>query len=208
MLGRTLGGWGIDSDVQVVVYDDFNGGIAVRLWWLLGWLGHDAVAVLDGGWPAWEADGKAARAGLEDRRARTFAARVRPERIATVEDVVEVGSATDATLVDARAGERYRGEVEPFDAVAGHIPGAVSAPWAENVDGHGHMLPSETLLRRFRGVLAGTDPARTVCYCGSGVTANHNVLAMVHAGLPRPRLYSGSWSEWITDRARGRATGE
>ena len=206
-LARTLGGWGIDSGIQVIVYDDFKGGIAVRLWWLLGWLGHDAVALLDGGWPAWEAAGKPTRAGVENRRARSFEAHLRPDRIATVDDVVEAGSASDATLLDARAGERYRGEVEPFDAAAGHIPGAVSAPWGGNVDSHGRMHAPDLLRRRFEGVLGGTDPARAVCYCGSGVTANHDVLAMVHAGLERPRLYPGSWSEWITDPSRERATG-
>ena len=180
----------------------------MRLWWLLGWLGHDAVAVLDGGWPAWEAAAKPTRAGVEDRAARTFEARIRPERIATVDDVLEVASASDARLIDARAGDRYRGETEPFDAAAGHIPGAVSAPWAGNVDDRGRMYPPDELRRRFEVLLADADPARTVCYCGSGVTANHNVLAMVHAGLPRPRLYPGSWSEWITDPDRRRATGE
>jgi thiosulfate/3-mercaptopyruvate sulfurtransferase len=205
-LATTLGRLGIGSGVQVVAYDDARGGIAVRLWWLLGWLGHDAVAVLDGGWPRWIAEGRPTRSGAETRHERGFDPRPRPERIASVDDVMAAGASPHRVLVDARAGERYRGEHEPIDPVAGHIPGAVSVPWAGNVDEEGRFLKPAQLRSRYADIArSGTEDV--ICYCGSGVTANHDILAMVHAGLPRPRLYPGSWSEWLTDPTRGRETG-
>ena len=121
---------------------------------------------------------------------------------ASVADVEAAADDGGTPLIDARTTPRYRGETEPIDPVAGHIPGAVSRPWPENVDELGRFLSPERLRARFEDVLEGADAARAICYCGSGVTANHNVLAMVHAGLGRPRLYPGSWSEWITDPSR------
>lgn len=208
-MAARLGEWGIGPGVQVVAYDDSKGGIAVRLWWILGWLGHDDVAVLNGGWPAWEAQGLPTRAGQEPPPApRRFVAAPRPERTATVADVAAAGGDPGTALIDARAAPRYRGEEEPIDPVAGHIPGAVSAPWADNVDAEGRFRSPDELRARFAPLLEGREPGRAICYCGSGVTANHDVLAMVHAGLARPRLYPGSWSEWITDPSRPVATGD
>ncbi len=202
VFAETASRWGIDTEVQVVAYDDFGGGIAARLWWMLRWLGHDAVAVLDGGFPAWQRLGLPTRSGDETRPARTFLPQPRPSWIADADAVNTLR--TDATycLLDARAATRYRGEHEPLDPVAGHIPGAHSAPFTENLDADGHFLSPEALRDRFTALLGTVPPTRTLSYCGSGVTAAHNALAMAHAGLGIPRLYPGSWSHWITDPAR------
>jgi thiosulfate/3-mercaptopyruvate sulfurtransferase len=199
---------GIETGTQVVIYDDAKGGIAARLWWLLGWLGHDARAVVDGGWPRWVAEGRPTRAGEETRAATTFVPSERTGWIAEVDQVAAAGASPDVTLIDARAAERYRGEQEPIDPVAGHIPGAISAPWPGNLDDRGRFLPADTLRHRFRKLLDGARADQVICYCGSGVTACHDVLAAVHAGLPQPRLYPGSWSEWITDPGRPVARGQ
>ncbi len=134
--------------------------------------------------------------------ARPFASALRPERIASLGDVAAAASNPGTTLIDARTEPRYRGLDEPIDPVAGHIPGAVSAPWPDNLDATGRMRTPDALRARFLEVLDGADAAGAICYCGSGVTANHDILAMVHAGLARPRLYPGAWSEWITDPSR------
>ena len=198
----TLSRWGIDGGVQVVAYDDVGGGMAARLWWMLRWLGHDAVAVLDGGFPAWQRAGYPTRTGDEARPPRTFTPHVRPELVAEVEVVEALRADPSACLVDARAAARYRGAQEPIDPVAGHIPGAVNAPWAANLDDDGRFLPPKQLRRRFEKVLGGVPPARAAVYCGSGVTAAHDLLAMAYAGLGGARLYPGSWSHWITDPDR------
>ena len=199
---QTLSAWGIDAGVQVAAYDDFGGGIAARLWWMLRWLGHDAVAVLDGGWPAWQKNGFPTRSGEETRPPRPFAPRARPEWIVGVDDVNTRRTDPSYRILDARAAERYRGEHEPIDPVAGHIPGALSAPFAGNLDADGFFLRPDALRARFEALLDGTPPDRTICYCGSGVTATHNLLALAHAGLGEARLYPGSWSHWITDPER------
>jgi thiosulfate/3-mercaptopyruvate sulfurtransferase len=204
--GQKIYGWGITHDTQVVVYDDMKGAIAVRLWWLLGWLGHDRVAVMDGGWPVWSADERPVSSGTEPAGQGAFEPQPRGGWIATPADVARAGSATSSVLIDARAVERFRGDVEPIDAIAGHIPGAVSMPWGGNVGEDGRMLSADRLRARFEAVV-GQGTEDVICYCGSGVTANHDILAMVHAGWPRPRLYPGSWSEWITDPQRETATG-
>ena len=204
---RRLGAWGIDEGVQVVAYDDMGGGIAGRLWAMLRRLGHSAVAVLDGGWPRWKREGLPARTGEEHRPPRRFIPRPIPALHADAEDVARAANDPAWRVLDARAAERFRGETEPYDPVAGHIPGAISAPWAENLDAEGRFLPPEVLRARFEALLGGVPAERVICYCGSGVTANHNRLAMAHAGLGLPRLYPGSWSEWITDPARPVATG-
>jgi thiosulfate/3-mercaptopyruvate sulfurtransferase len=201
-LAHRFADWGIGAGVQVIVYDDTGGAIAARLWWLLRWLGHEAVAVLDGGWPRWQQEGWPTRNGLEDHTARTFASRPRPELVYSAEDVSARLADPALRLVDSRAAERYRGEYEPLDPVAGHIPGALNLPYASNLDQDGRCLPPETLRARFLGVLDHTSPEQVVFYCGSGVTAAHNVLAFLHAGLGEARLYAGSWSEWITDPQR------
>jgi len=206
-LARKLGGWGIDNRTQVVAYDDAGGAFAARLWWLLGWLGHDAVAVLDGGWPRWVREGRPVRGGIETRTPRTFVPRIRPERVVSADEVLQHLHDPAWRLLDARAPARYRGEQEPIDPVAGHIPGAVNAPFAENLTPDGTFRPSEQLRQRFEALLGDVPSERVVCYCGSGVTAAHNLLAMAHAGLPGARLYAGSWSEWITDPRRPVARG-
>jgi len=203
----TLGGWGIDAATQVVAYDDVGGAFAARLWWLLKWLGHDAVAVLDGGWPAWLAAGRPMRGGVEHRAERTFVARPRPGMVVDADVTAAAAAGGAVRVLDARAADRFAGQNETIDPVAGHIPGAVSLPFAGGVGSDGRFLPPDVLGARFDAALAGADPAAAIVYCGSGVTAAHLVLAAAHAGRPLPRLYAGSWSEWIVDPGRGVATG-
>lgn len=202
-LEDALGGLGIGPDTRVVVYDDFEGGFAGRLWWILRWLGHDAVSVLDGGFPAWLA------AGLPWDEASSmvlapgsFVARPRPELLVDASEVFARLGLQDLCLVDARSPERHRGVREPRDPVAGCIPGSHNAFWRDNLDDRGRFLAPAALRARFEAVLDGHAPQHAIVYCGSGVTGAHDVLAMAQAGLPLPRLYAGSWSHWITDRTR------
>ncbi len=201
-LAKLFSRWGIDESVQVVAYDDGPGAIASRLWWMLRWLGHDAVAVLAGGWQAWQEAGFPATNKMIGRKPRKFVANPRNEWLATAKDVEQFCSDPNHCLIDARAAERFRGEVEPIDPVAGHIPGALNAPYAENLDANGRFLPPEKLRKKFAALLDNTDPAQSIHYCGSGVTACHNLLAMKYAGLGDGKLYAGSWSEWITNPLR------
>lgn len=203
----TLGALGIDDRTRVVAYDDVGGAFAARLWWLLRWLGHDAAAVLDGGWPAWLAAGLPVRAGVEHRPPRAFTPHPRPEMIADADETAAAAAGAKARVLDARAADRFAGRNETIDPVAGHIPGAVSLPFAGDLGPDGRFLAPDALGARFDEAVAGTDLATAIVYCGSGVTAAHLVLAAVIAGRPAPRLYAGSWSEWITDPARGVATG-
>ena len=202
VLAERLGGWGIDPGVQVVAYDASGGGNAARLWWLLRWLGHDAVAVLDGGWQRWQQMGGRVRSGAESRPARRFVPRPRHDWVVTADEVEQLRADPDHLVVDSRTAERYRGEKEPIDPVAGRIPGAVCAPYFDNLEPAGFFRGSADLRQRFEALLAGRPPERAVFYCGSGVTAAHNLLALAHAGLGDGRLYAGSWSEWITDARR------
>jgi thiosulfate/3-mercaptopyruvate sulfurtransferase len=206
-LAVTLGRLGIDEDTQVVAFDDAGGAFAARLWWLLRWLGHDTVAVLDGGLDAWTKAGQPTAPGGLPRRSAYFAPRPRRELAVTPAGVL--GATTDAAIVllDARAADRYRGENETTDPVAGHVPSARSAPYAGNLGPDGRFLSPEDLRARYEALLAGSQSGDAICYCGSGVTACHDILAMAHAGLKPPRLYPGSWSEWITDPARPVAAG-
>jgi thiosulfate/3-mercaptopyruvate sulfurtransferase len=199
---RRLSGWGIDGDVQVVAYDDANGGIAARLWWMLRWLGHEAVAVLDGGWAHWLKQELPARAGLESRSARRFKARPRPDMLVSTAAVETLSQNRQPVIFDSRTADRYRGENETIDPVAGHIPGAISAPYPENIGPNGLFLPRETLRIRFETLLGETPADQAVFYCGSGVTAAQNILALAHAGLGVACLYAGSWSQWISDPSR------
>jgi len=203
----TLSHWGIDNSCQVVAYDDAGGAIAARLWWMLRWLGHPHVAVLEGGWPAWCAKNYPTRSGQESNPARCFKAQVRPELLADVDLVAAKGKDAQWCLIDARGAARYRGEIEPIDRVAGHIPGAINLPFAENLDKDGSFLDAKALGERFKSALGEVPIDRTIVYCGSGVTAAHNLLAMVHAGLGDAKCYSGSWSEWIADGTRAIETG-
>jgi thiosulfate/3-mercaptopyruvate sulfurtransferase len=194
---QTLSRWGIEAKTQVVAYDDTGGAFAARLWWMLRWLGHEAVAVLDGGWPRWQQEGHPIRSGLETRTARNFVPHPQPHLMADAVEVFQIRTDPAFRLVDSRSAERYRGENEPIDPVAGHIPGAISAPFADNLAADGCFLPVEELRARFQSLLGDAPPERAIFYCGSGVTAAHNLLAMAYAGLGEGRLYVGSWSEWI-----------
>lgn len=199
---ETLSAWGISRETQVVAYDDASGAIAARLWWMLNWLGHEAVAVLDGGWKRWKEEGRAVAAGVEGYAYESFKADLRPELGVDSGVVDQVREDPDFLLIDARARERYEGEVEPIDVKAGHIPGAICYPFAENLGDDGRFLSPERLKARFQDLLDGVPPERAIFYCGSGVTAAHNLLALKHAGMGNAKLYSGSWSEWITDPER------
>jgi len=208
VLAQTLSRWGISPGVQVVAYDDAGGSMAaVRLWWLLRWLGYDAVAVLDGGWPRWQRENRETRSGIEHRSARIFTPNPQSDLLVDASDVLAMLHDTEHPLFDSRSADRYRGENETIDPVAGHIPGARSAPYAENLDPDGLFLSPEALRARFQTLLGDVPADHVTFYCGSGVTAAHNVLAMSHAGLGTPRLYAGSWSEWITDPKRPIKTG-
>ena len=198
----TLSAWGIDAGTQVVVYDDATGTMAARLWWLLQWAGHSNVAVLDGGWLAWTRAGLPVRGGPESRAPKRFEPSEVTGAYVTAAQVQEFRIDPRYVLLDARSGPRFRGEVEPIDPVAGHIPGAVSAPCEENVTPEGRFQPPDVLRRRFENLVKSIPPENVICYCGSGVTAAHNILAIARAGLGRTRLYAGSWSEWITNAAR------
>ena len=199
---KKASGWGINAGVQVVVYDDSGGSTAARLWWMLRWMGHEGAAVLDGGWPAWQAAGYPVRMGAETRALRQFVARVRPELVVDASMVERIREDRSWRLIDTRGADRFRGQNETVDPVAGHIPGAISAPYAENLDAGGRFRSPEELKARFATVIADAPVERVVCYCGSGVTAAHDILAIAHAGLGDARLYPGSWSEWVTDASR------
>ena len=195
------------SVTQVVVYDQDSGLYASRLWWSLRYLGHDAVAVLDGGWAKWAREGRPTRSGDEARAAATYAPDVRASMRAAIADVDARSRDGAALLVDARGPERFEGRTEPLDRAAGHIPGAVNHFYRQNLGDDGTMLPPARLREAYERLLAGRAPGQAIMYCGSGVSACHNLLAMEHAGLPGTRLYPGSWSEWSSDPARPIETG-
>ena len=201
-LASTLGRWGITRDTQVVVYDQDGGMYASRLWWLLRYAGHAAVAVLDGGWAGWMREGRPTRGGDETRTPATFPLSPPLEQPALIDEVAAAIRDPHRLLLDARAPERYEGRVEPIDRVPGRIPGAVNHFFKGNVTEQGTMLPPDALRESFARVLEGRDPTQVIAYCGSGVTACHNLLAMEHAGLRGARLYPGSWSEWSSDHSR------
>ncbi|MCK8675926.1 sulfurtransferase [Streptomyces lichenis] len=192
---------GVRADRPVVVYDDGQGWAAARAWWLLRWAGHPDVRVLDGGLPAW--DGPLEEGATDPAEAGDFVPQ--PGGLPLLDADAAAALARTGLLLDARAGERYRGETEPIDPVAGHIPGAVSAPTTENLGPDGRFLPPEALADRFKR-LGATDTAEVGVYCGSGVSAAQQVLALEVAGIPSA-LYAGSWSEWCADPARPIATG-
>lgn len=206
-LAATFGRLGIDRSTQVVAYDQDAGPYASRLWWMLRYLGHDAVAVLDGGWAKWRREGRPTRSGDETRAPATFTPAPRPRQRVEIGEVVSRSADRDALLIDARAPERFEGRSETIDRVAGHIPGASNHFFKQNLAADGTMLPPETLRGSFEQLLAGRPPGDAVMYCGSGVTACQNLLAMEHAGLPGTRLYVGSWSEWSSDPSRPVETG-
>jgi thiosulfate/3-mercaptopyruvate sulfurtransferase len=205
---QTLGRWGIDNTVQVVTYDQGNGAYAARAWWLLRWMGHTQVAVLDGGFAAWQEAGlPIAREPSAPRAARTFVPCVARDRMLSTAEVQQALGRRTIALIDARGADRFAGENETIDPVAGHVPGATNRPFAKNVDARGRFLPAAELRRQWTEALAGRDAHEVVAMCGSGVTACHNLLALEVAGLPGARLYAGSWSEWIRDATRPIALG-
>jgi len=207
VLAHRLGATGIGNSDHVVVYDDAGGGFAARLWWMLGWLGHDAVSVLDGGWSAWMRAGLPVSTDLPAPSPTTFVAG-KPRPWTVDASILAAGLADGGMLlVDARAPERFRGEVEPIDPVAGHIPGACNRFMRDNLDSAGCFKPSQVLRAEFETLLDGRPVSELVCQCGSGVTACHNLLALSVAGLTGARLYPGSWSEWCSDPSRPVATG-
>lgn len=200
---KTFARFGISSGVQVVAYDQDNGMYASRLWWMLRYMGHDAVAVLDGGFAKWIAEGRETRAGAESRAAAAFTGAPRNDMVLDVNAVAAINANPGSQkLVDARAPQRYRGESEPIDRVPGHIPGAANYFFQQNLGADGTFKTPEALRAQLAETLGTTPPADVVCYCGSGVTACHNLLAMEHAGLTGARLYPGSWSEWSADPNR------
>jgi thiosulfate/3-mercaptopyruvate sulfurtransferase len=209
MLVDRLRSWGIDSDSTVVLYDDGPGAFAARAWWLLAWLGkRDGVWLLDGGLKAWKAAGLALTTDMPKQRAGSFDGQPDDSLLLSAAQLQQRLGGCDLTLLDARALPRFRGEVEPLDPVAGHIPGAQCAVFTDNLGADGRFLPAEQLRARF-DALRGTRPMESlVAYCGSGVTACHNLFALSLAGYPLAPLYAGSWSEWITDPARPVATGD
>lgn len=200
-----LSRWGIEPGHQVVAYDDGDGSIAARLWFLLRALGHEKVAVLDGGWGRWTALGLPVSSAPHPIASSRYQGRFDPLRLcdaAAVEDHVARGG----LLVDARAAARFRGEEEPLDRIAGHVPGAVNRPYTQNLADGRFKSPVE-LAAEFRALLGTHPPTDVVVMCGSGVTACHHLLAMERAGLKGARLYTGSWSGWIADPAHRIATG-
>jgi thiosulfate/3-mercaptopyruvate sulfurtransferase len=198
---------GIGNDTQVVAYDQDAGSYASRLWWLLRYAGHTSAAVLDGGFAKWAAEGRPLTAGPESRPHTRFQPSFKRDRIVSLDDVAKRREDGRTLLVDARAPERFEGRSETIDKAAGHIPGARNRFFRDNLAADGTMLPPAALREAFSSVLDGRAPHETVMYCGSGVTACHNLLAMAHAGLDGSALYTGSWSEWSSDPSRPIETG-
>jgi thiosulfate/3-mercaptopyruvate sulfurtransferase len=203
----TLGTWGIDATVQLVSYDQGNGAYASRLWWLVRWAGHARVAVLNGGFAAWQRAGLPINKEYGVRQPRRFMPSHSPAEFVTTSEVANVlatGQLTNAerVLIDARGGDRFAGQNETIDPVAGHVPGARNHPFMRNLDAQGRFLPASALRSQWLETLAGKAPSNAIAMCGSGVTACQNLLALEVAGLPGAQLYAGSWSEWIRDPAR------
>lgn len=201
--------WGVNNDSDIVLYDDGPGAYAARAWWLLAWLGkRDGVYVLDGGLKAWHAAGQPLSLDPPEHREGLFQGKPDDSLVLGAAEVQKKLDQPQVTLIDARAPARFRGEVEPIDPVAGHIPGAQCAAFTDNLGPDGRFLPADQLKQRFADTLKGRPPEKLVAYCGSGVTACHNLFALCLAGYPLGRLYAGSWSEWINDPQREVATGK
>lgn len=205
-IAATFGRLGVGDETTVVAYDRSGGMYAARLWWMLRFLGHGRVALLDGGLDAWRDTGHDADGGWVTPGPRVFTPRPRPQSSAAVAeieaDLKRDGDSREMLLLDARESARWRGETEPFDPVAGRIPGARNHLWKRNLDEHGAFHPAAELARRFAPLAEGRGERRIVCYCGSGLTAAHNALALTLAGFDGVAVYSGSWSEWCADPAR------
>jgi thiosulfate/3-mercaptopyruvate sulfurtransferase len=199
---------GFANDMQAVVYDRNGANYCGRLWWMLKWAGHDRVAVLDGGLQAWQAAGGDVNNGEEPAHfAATFLLSPARAKLVDAQTVAEQLGRSGQTLIDARAAPRFRGEVEPLDPVAGHIPGALNRPFSQNLGADGKFKPAAQLKAEFEALLGQRDPATVVHHCGSGVSAVPNLIAMEVAGLGRTGLYAGSWSDWCSDPDRPVAQG-
>lgn len=202
-LVQRLRDWGVNNDSQIVLYDDGPGAFAARAWWLLSWLGkRDGVYLLDGGLNAWLAAGLPLQQELPRPDRGNFQGAPDGSLVIAAKDLQQRLADPELTLLDARGLPRFRGEVEPIDPVAGHIPGAQCAPFIDNLGDDGRFLPAEALRRRFASLIGNRSQEQLVCYCGSGVTACHNLFALCLAGYPLARLYAGSWSDWITSPNR------
>lgn len=206
---ETFSRWGIDPNTQVVAYDQSTGAMAAaRLWWLLRWAGHSAIAVLDGGLNAWIKSGYPMAGGVETREPAAFTANFDHTMVFDAVQVQAAANDPAYKVVDARGADRYRGENETIDPVAGHIPGAISGPFIDNLNSQGSFKSPAELAENFDAIVGSTGPDNVVFYCGSGVTAAHSALSYVHSGKGMPHLYPGSWSEWITDPTRPVAKGK
>ncbi len=202
LLAKKLGDWGVTNTSQVVVYDDAGGAFAGRLWWLLRSMGHDKAAVLNGGIKQWQKQGLPVTTTLPTVKSATFRPYLNESAWLNAVQVQNGLAQKSICLIDARTPERYRGKQEPVDPVAGHIPGALNRAFQLNLDSNGLFLSAEKLREQFNQALGTTAPEQVVHYCGSGVTACHNLLAMEYAGLAGSKLYAGSWSEWIRNKNR------
>jgi thiosulfate/3-mercaptopyruvate sulfurtransferase len=201
-----LSRWGLTPATQVIAYDADSGAYAARLWWMLRWIGHAAVAVLDGGFRAWTTGGHALATDVPQRTPTQVSVCVDPTLAVTTQELVGLVQRDDWRVLDARAPERFAGSVEPIDRVAGHVPGARNHPFTANLS-NGRFLPADELRRRLQLAQQGVATTHTIAMCGSGVTACHLLLALEHAGMAGARLYPGSWSEWIRDPQRPVAQG-
>ena len=206
LLTKKLGAWGINDQTQVVVYDDAGGAFSGRLWWLLRCLGHDKVAVLNGGIQHWQNRGYTLTTTLPDPIISIFRPYLNCSNWLTAQQVQNHLSKKDICLIDARSPERYRGQQEPIDPVAGHIPFALNRPLSLNLDTQGLFLTPDVLAKQYNSLLGASSPTQAVHYCGSGVTACHNLLAMEYAELKGSKIYAGSWSDWIRNKNRKIAT--
>jgi len=205
---QKLSQWGVDNSIQVIAYDDRGGAMAARLWWLLQWMGHDKAAVLDGGWNKWVSEGRNTSSSVPQREARKFSVNIQTQLSASVNDVLNAINDDSIKLLDARASDRFRGENETLDNKAGHIPGAINVPFIGNLNDEGCFLSPQALQSRYESILGSTPGRNSIVYCGSGVTAAHDILAMKVAGISDARLYAGSWSHWITNDKHPIATGD
>ncbi len=203
-----LQNWGVNNSSQIICYDDISGAFAARMWWLLKWLGHSHVAVLDGGIDKWTANGLALDTQVQTRSKGLFSGTPNSEMWVDIDFVQQQLEQDNINLLDARSSERFTAKDVETDPVPGHIPGAINFPFSGNVSKQGEFLSTNELQKRFAEMFTGDNGKEVVNMCGSGVTACHNLLAMNIAGLPMTRLYVGSWSEWIKEKSRPVATGE